>query len=110
MKKTGIFIVFAMLFLAACSQKNPAPDSSKNDAPAQAQPAAATTPEAVYACPMHPEVTGKEGEKCPKCKMDLVLVDPAAADVYACPMHPEVTGKEGDKCPKCKMDLEPVKK
>lgn len=24
-----------------------------------------------YACPMHPEVTGKEGDKCPKCGMKL---------------------------------------
>ena len=24
-----------------------------------------------YACPMHPEVTGKDGDKCPKCGMDL---------------------------------------
>ncbi|MFC4233334.1 heavy metal-binding domain-containing protein [Parasediminibacterium paludis] len=25
----------------------------------------------IYACPMHPEVTGKEGDKCPKCGMAL---------------------------------------
>jgi hypothetical protein len=31
--------------------------------------------EHVYACPMHPEVTGKEGEECSKCGMKLVLVD-----------------------------------
>lgn len=28
-------------------------------------------PNAVYACPMHPEVTGKAGDKCSKCGMDL---------------------------------------
>ncbi len=28
----------------------------------------------VYACPMHPEVTGKEGDKCSKCGMKLELV------------------------------------
>jgi hypothetical protein len=28
----------------------------------------------VYACPMHPEVTGKKGDKCTKCSMDLELV------------------------------------
>lgn len=27
---------------------------------------------ATYACPMHPEVTGNEGDKCPKCGMNLV--------------------------------------
>lgn len=27
-----------------------------------------------YACPMHPEETGKEGESCSKCGMKLELV------------------------------------
>ncbi len=27
----------------------------------------------VYVCPMHPEVIGKKGDKCPKCGMALVL-------------------------------------
>jgi len=31
--------------------------------------------EHVYACPMHPEVTGKEGDKCSKCDMDLDMVE-----------------------------------
>lgn len=31
----------------------------------------------VYACPMHPEVTGKEGEKCSKCGMKLEAVKDA---------------------------------
>jgi len=26
---------------------------------------------AVYTCPMHPEITGKKGDKCSKCGMDL---------------------------------------
>jgi hypothetical protein len=25
----------------------------------------------LYACPMHPEVTGKQGEECSKCGMEL---------------------------------------
>ena len=29
----------------------------------------------VYACPMHPEVTGKEADKCSKCGMALVHHD-----------------------------------
>jgi hypothetical protein len=24
-----------------------------------------------YSCPMHPEVTGKKGDKCSKCGMEL---------------------------------------
>lgn len=37
-----------------------------------------------YACPMHPEVIGKEGEKCPKCGMNLQRnsVAPTAAGTY----------------------------
>ncbi|MDQ3111985.1 MAG: hypothetical protein M3R17_19040 [Bacteroidota bacterium] len=39
--------------------------------------------EHVYACPMHPEVTGKEGEKCPKCGMALEHNDNAGnTNVY----------------------------
>lgn len=30
--------------------------------------------DSVYACPMHPEVIGKKGDKCSKCGMDLVAV------------------------------------
>lgn len=32
-----------------------------------------------YACPMHPEVTGKEGDECSKCGMKLELVSKEAA-------------------------------
>lgn len=34
------------------------------------QPVKAAAAE-VYACPMHPEVTGKVGDKCLKCNVDL---------------------------------------
>ena len=34
--------------------------------------------EAKYACPMHPEVTGKEGDKCSKCNMPLEKVEDGA--------------------------------
>lgn len=65
------------------------------------------TPETAYACPMHPEVTGKAGDNCSKCGMPLEPVKTEAEQhTYACPMHPEVTGKEGDKCSKCGMPLE----
>ncbi len=35
--------------------------------------------EHTYACPMHPEVTGKEGETCPKCGMKLEHSDAPVA-------------------------------
>lgn len=31
--------------------------------------------EVVFACPMHPEVTGKEGETCNQCGMALEKVE-----------------------------------
>lgn len=31
----------------------------------------------VYACSMHPEITGKEGDSCSKCGMKLELVKDA---------------------------------
>src|SRR5204862_541548 len=68
-----------------------------------------TAAPAVYACPMHPEVTATEPGTCPKCGMKLVPVqaDTAAPTVYACPMHPEVTATEPGTCPKCGMKLVP---
>lgn len=30
-----------------------------------------TQKDQLFACPMHPEVTGKKGEECPKCGMEL---------------------------------------
>lgn len=66
-----------------------------------------------FVCSMHPDITGKEGDKCSKCNMALVassdsegeLDDGTTGDPHSCPMHPEVTGEKGDKCSKCNMDL-----
>lgn len=33
--------------------------------------------EHTYACPMHPEVTGKKGDNCPKCNMELEHIENA---------------------------------
>ena len=60
---------------------------------------------ATHVCPMHPEITGLEGDNCSKCGMDLVETTKEMSAVASCPMHPEMTGKEGDKCSKCGMDL-----
>ena len=67
-----------------------------------------TMAEATHVCPMHPEITGLEGDTCSKCGMDLVAsadTDGAMKMTHACPMHPEITGLEGDTCSKCGMDL-----
>jgi FtsP/CotA-like multicopper oxidase with cupredoxin domain len=57
----------------------------------------------VYACPMHPEVTGEATGRCPKCGMKLLAV--AAPSSYVCPMHPDVVSDTADRCPKCGMKL-----
>jgi FtsP/CotA-like multicopper oxidase with cupredoxin domain len=57
----------------------------------------------VYACPMHPEVTGEASDRCPKCGMKLLAF--AAPSGYACPMHPDVVSETPDRCPKCGMKL-----
>ena len=98
MKSKVFFSIFLLagLFFAACKG-----EAGKN------QNTAKTTgnPNTVYACPMHPEITGKAGDTCSKCGMDLEPVEAATDATYACPMHPEITGKAGDKCSKCGMDL-----
>ena len=49
--------------LVSCNQKNKqasTTDSQKTESTSQ-----------LYACSMHPEVTGTKGEKCSKCGMEL---------------------------------------
>lgn len=76
MKNLAIIAALAALFLAACGQHDHAAhEATKSTAPAQPEAATTAAPslarEAVYACPMHPEITGKEGDKCSNCRMDL---------------------------------------
>jgi hypothetical protein len=61
------------LFMTACN-----PGEKHDHDHAQAEEVTAK-----YACPMHPEVTGKEGDECSKCGMKLELVsEEAAANEY----------------------------
>ena len=74
----------------------------------------------VWSCPMHPEVTGHEGGRCPECGMFLeqrpaTLTETeerqdseAAPGQYTCPMHPAVVQDEPGRCPDCGMFLEQV--
>lgn len=49
--------------------------------PAYAQTQTPVKVEQVYSCPMHRDVTSKKKGKCPKCGMDLRLVDKKEATV-----------------------------
>jgi Cu+-exporting ATPase len=68
------------------------------------------TGEAIYTCPMDPEVQQEGAGACPKCGMALVPLVPAGPMVteYTCPMHPEVRSAIPGNCPKCGMALVPV--
>ena len=61
---TGLMVVLsAVVLFTACEKK-----AAKQDAPA------VSAQQVVYTCPMHPEVVSdKQGDKCPKCGMNLVL-------------------------------------
>jgi Cu+-exporting ATPase len=66
--------------------------------------------DAVYTCPMHPEVREPRPGTCPKCGMALekVAAAPHAAPAeWVCPMHPEIVRDRPGTCPICGMALEP---
>ena len=60
--------ISAVTFFAACNNnsdtKNANSDTTKTETSHESS-------DHVFACPMHPEVTGKEGDSCPKCGMKL---------------------------------------
>lgn len=56
-----VFLIGAMLVISCNSKPKQAHDAMKKD----------SAEVVVYACSMHPEVTGKEGDKCSKCGMKL---------------------------------------
>jgi len=78
----------------------------------------------MYTCPMPQDsVFSDKPGKCPKCGMDLVLMENhsmhSGHDMsdssmvitkgYTCPMHPHVQSDTAGTCPTCGMQLEKVK-
>ncbi len=70
--------------------------------------------EILYTCPMPEDsVFSKEPGRCPKCGMELVLMNPEGEghdhtekEVYTCPMPEDsVFSDKPGTCPKCGMDL-----
>jgi Cu+-exporting ATPase len=76
-------------------------------------PKAVPTPaekEAMYVCPMDPEVRQQGPGACPKCGMALepeTISAPASKTEWTCPMHPEIVRDAPGSCPICGMALEP---
>jgi hypothetical protein len=91
-KMLVVVVVGALLAfgLAACGGQAPAPPSTSPVARPAAAPPEAPTPGDAYVCPMHPEVVSGTPARCPKCGMDLVPKDQAAA------MSPETAAAAHD--------------
>lgn len=71
---------------------------------------------ALYACPIHPEITSRNPGQCPRCGIPLNTgrtvqghvhdsSQTAVAGDFVCPMHPEVTATGPSTCPECGMAL-----
>lgn len=90
--------------------------------------------DSMYTCPMHADVKSDKPGACPKCGMDLKMMemkndltkmnmdhskmgmnhskmnhDQLEKGAFVCPMHPEVTSDKPGECPKCGMALQAAK-
>ena len=73
MKYIFMALSASIIALSSCSNSQKTEQQKTADTANHAQHSG----EHIYACPMHPEVTGKEGDNCPKCGMKLVHNDNA---------------------------------
>jgi Cu+-exporting ATPase len=94
------------------SRPSKTPTASLNhDQSANARPSSKR--EAVYTCPMHPQIRQSKPGPCPICGMALELVIDASAMTagraaeYFCPMDPDILQDHPGACPKCGMALQP---
>ena len=65
----AVIAISATTLFTACN--NNSGDAKKSDKDTAKAEMAHEGGDHIYACPMHPEVTGKEGDTCPKCGMKL---------------------------------------
>lgn len=79
--------------------------------PQAAGPVQAARPfnDALYTCPMDPEIRQSAPGACPRCGMALEPIVGLSRTVaeYLCPMHPEIVQESPGTCPICGMALEP---
>ncbi len=70
MKSIILSVAIAATTFASCN------NNTKKTGESSSKDSTTMMPESgvVYACSMHPEVTGNKGEKCPKCGMELTEV------------------------------------
>jgi hypothetical protein len=66
MKNIILPALIIALVIAACNTKT-------NDSTSGTKSEQSTPTDELFACPMHPEIIGKEGEKCSKCGMELTV-------------------------------------
>lgn len=71
---TTMCAIVASLFIAACNNNGNKENSTVQKEEHQ-HGEGDQQHEHIFACPMHSEVTGKEGDKCPKCGMALEHMD-----------------------------------
>jgi hypothetical protein len=115
---TSLVLAAMAVFVTACNNNKSTVEEKKTSDVGH---------EHVYRCPMHPEVTGKEGDTCPKCGMKLEHMDEApqgAATAYfmqfavqpstvepgkdvALSFTPRIRGRESEAVP---LDIEHEKK
>ncbi len=63
MKNIILSLIACAFLFTACNQKNKQDETTN--------PETAKSSSERYACPMHPEITGKKGEACSECGMEL---------------------------------------
>ena len=102
----GVIYYFCSTHCGESFEESPQKYLTQIPLPAHSLPA---DQNAVYTCPMDPEVRQQGPGPCPKCgmalePMELEFVAPRVE--YCCPMHPEVIQSEPCSCPKCGMALE----
>jgi hypothetical protein len=72
----AVLAISTVTIFAACNNSG---EKTTGNADSTTKDMAHADGDHVYACPMHPEVTGKEGDDCPKCGMKLEHNDNASA-------------------------------
>ena len=88
----------ALLALAGCEDRQHASEPYRSAADDTPLEHAAKHLDALYRCPMHPQITSDRPGPCPICRMNLIRVEPRSLDgsprepiFYRNPMDPTIT-------------------